>query len=85
MNEEIDEALRTVCKTIEQWDTEVNNKNPTISTAKQLQFELSILKLIIGIEKFDELPAFSRYLREVTRLIEYKTNERNNNNNGDNK
>lgn len=83
MNEEIDEALRKTCKTIEQWDAEVNSKNPTISTAKQLQFELSILKLIIGIEKFDELPAFSRYLREVTRLIEYKTNEKNNN--GDNK
>lgn len=79
MNEEIDEALRKTCKTIEQWDAEVNSKNPTISTAKQLQFELSILKLIIGIEKFDELPAFSRYLREVTRLIEYKTNEKNNN------
>lgn len=81
MNEEIDEALRKTCKTIEQWDAEVNSKNPTISTAKQLQFELSILKLIIGIEKFDELPAFSRYLREVTKLIEYKTNK----NNGDNK
>lgn len=83
MNEEIDEALRKICKTIEQWDAEVNSKNPTISTAKQLQFELSILKLIIGIEKFDELPAFSRYLREVTRLIEYKTNVKNNS--GDNK
>jgi len=29
-----------------------------------------MLKLLIGIERFDELPAFARYLRETTKFID---------------
>lgn len=69
MNDEIDEAIKKVTKTIEQWDEETNAQNPTVKTAKELQFQLSVMKLLVGIDKFDELPAFARYLREVTTFL----------------
>jgi len=69
MNDEIDEAIKKVTKTIEQWDEETNAQNPTVKTAKELQFQLSVMKLLVGIDKFDELPAFARYLREVTAFL----------------
>ena len=69
MNDEIDEAIKKVTKTIEQWDEETNTQNPTVKTAKELQFQLSVMKLLVGIDKFDELPAFARYLREVTAFL----------------
>ena len=69
MNDEIDEAIKKVTKTIEQWDEETNSNNPTVKTAKELQFQLSVMKLLVGIDKFDELPAFARYLREVTAFL----------------
>lgn len=31
--------------------------------------QLTMLKLLLGVEKFDELPAFSRYMRETTKFI----------------
>ena len=31
--------------------------------------QLSVMKLLVGIDKFDELPAFARYLREVTAFL----------------
>lgn len=31
--------------------------------------QLSLLKLLVGIEKFDELPAFARVLREVSTYL----------------
>ena len=34
-----------------------------------LEFQLSVMKLMVGIDKFDELPNFSRVLREVTRWL----------------
>lgn len=81
MNEQIEDALRKVTKTINQWEYEIENKSPTLQTAKSLQFQLSILKLIIGNNNFNELPAFVRYLIEVTKFIEAIDKE----NNGDNK
>lgn len=35
-----------------------------------LEFQLSVMKLMVGIDKFDELPNFSRVLREVTRWLD---------------
>ena len=65
MNEEIDKALCAVQKSIEAWD-----ENHTREIASQLQMQLTMLKLLIGIERFDELPAFARYLRETTKFID---------------
>lgn len=31
--------------------------------------QLSLLKLLVGIDKFDELPAFARVLREVSTYL----------------
>ena len=60
MNEEINEAMNKVLKTIELWQ-----ENKDRETALQLELLLSILKLLVGINNFDELPAFARYLKEA--------------------
>ena len=65
MNEELDKALASIEKTIEAWD-----EKHTFEVASQLQMQLTMLKLLIGIDRFDELPAFARYLREATRFID---------------
>lgn len=65
MNEELDKALASIEKTIEAWD-----EKHTREIASQLQMQLTMLKLLIGIDRFDELPAFARYLREATRFID---------------
>lgn len=62
--------MKNVVDTIDRWDEE-----KTMKTATLLQMQLSILKLIIGIERFDELPCFVRILRDVTRYIDKNTKE----------
>ena len=71
MNEEIEKALGSVQKTIEAWD-----ESHTVEIASQLQMQLTMLKLLIGIDRFDELPAFVRYLREATRFIDNKDKQK---------
>lgn len=60
MNEDINEAMNKVLKTIELWQ-----ENKDRETALQLELLLSILKLLVGVNNFDELPAFARYLNEA--------------------
>lgn len=72
MEEEIDKALRNVTKTIEEWDAEEAVGVHTPATAQTLELQLSFLKLIIGIDRFDELPAYSRYLRQATKFLDEK-------------
>ena len=64
MNEELDTALKKIQQSIEAWDAK-----HTRETAAVLQMQLTILKLLVGIERFDELPAFARYLNEVTEYL----------------
>ena len=64
MNEDIDSAMQKVIRSAEEWENNKNNK--TRSSAMQLCFQLSVMKLLVGIDKFDELPYFSRLLAEVT-------------------
>lgn len=45
-----------------------------METATRLQLQLSVMKLMTTPAVFDELPAFSRYLKEVTDFI-YMTTE----------
>ena len=61
MNEEIDSAMQKVIRSAEEWED-----NKSRSSAMQLCFQLSVMKLLVGIDKFDELPYFSRLLAEVT-------------------
>lgn len=61
---DIDTAMDSVLKQIELWE-----ETKTREVAARLQLTLTILKMLVGIEKFDELPAFSRYLNEVTNFI----------------
>lgn len=37
-----------------------------------MQIALTTLKLLVGIDKFDELPAFARVLEEVTQFLKDK-------------
>ena len=64
MNDEIDAALSKTVKAMELWE-----EQKTARTAMDLEFQLSVMKLMVGIDKFDELPNFSRVLREVTRWL----------------
>lgn len=66
MNEAIEEAMSKVVKTIGVWHDEELAGQHTHETAQTLEFQLTVLKLLIGIDKFDELPAFSRMLKEAT-------------------
>lgn len=72
MNEEIEQAIKKIQDSIAQWDIlsisdGIYEEKTTI--AKQLQLQLTVLKLIVGIDSFDELPTFSRYLKNVTKYI----------------
>ena len=64
MNEDIDSAMQKVIRSAEEWEDSKNGK--TRSSAMQLCFQLSVMKLLVGIDKFDQLPYFSRLLAEVT-------------------
>lgn len=64
MNDEIDAALSKTVKAMQLWE-----EQKTARTAMDLEFQLSVMKLMVGIDKFDELPNFSRVLREVTRWL----------------
>lgn len=65
MNDEIDAALSKTVKAMQLWE-----EQKTTRTAMDLEFQLSVMKLMVGIDKFDELPNFSRVLREVTSWLD---------------
>lgn len=72
MNDDIETALKKIQEQIRLWDIHSiidGSSVDKIETAKTLQIQLTILKMMIGIDKFDELPAFSRYLRNVTLFL----------------
>lgn len=64
IDENVEESMNKILKTIDRW--EESKDRPT---ALQLQLQLSIMKLIIGNDNFDGLPAFSRILKDVTEWI----------------
>ena len=65
MNEETEAIVNKVLKLIELWEDDGNCR----ANALELQMKLTILKLMVGIDKFDQLPAFVRVLKEVTDFI----------------
>ena len=64
MNEDIDTYIKNTVKLIAQFDDE-----PTEHNASVLEAHLTAMKLMIGNERFDELPHFRRYLQKASRLL----------------
>ena len=67
MNEEIEALMAKILKNIDIWEEEENKyKKHTRETCRELEMQLTALKLIVGIDKFNELPSFARYLKLVS-------------------
>lgn len=61
---DIDTAMDATLKQIQLWD-----ENKSKELAARLQLTLTVLKMLVGVDKFNELPAFDRYLSEVTQYL----------------
>lgn len=64
MNDELETALKKIQQSIDAWEEQKCRE-----TASVLQMQLTILKLLCGVEKFNELDAFVRYLKEATEYL----------------
>ena len=70
MNEEIETAMKRVQQALEAFE-----ESKTFETALELEWKLTHLKLFLTPDIFDQLPAFSRALREASAFIdEYNKN-----------
>ena len=65
MNEEIDTAMKRVMQALEAFE-----ESKTFETALELEWKLTHLKLFLTPDIFDQLPAFSRALREASDFID---------------
>ena len=63
--EDIDTLISKALKLIDVWETDPRTRH----TADLLQMQLTLLKVSIGIDRFNELPSFVRYLDETTKFI----------------
>ena len=70
MNEEIDTAMKRVQQALEAFED-----SKTADNARECEWKLTMLKLLIGADNFDQLPAFSRALRESSDFIDKHNNE----------
>lgn len=65
MNEEIETATKRVLKALEAFE-----ESKTAESARELEWKLTMMKLLVGADRFDQLPAFSRALREASAFID---------------
>ena len=65
MNEEFETAMKRVQQALEAFD-----ESKTFETALELEWKLTMMKLLVGLDNFDRLPAFSRALREASAFID---------------
>lgn len=65
MNEEIETATKRVLKALEAFE-----ESKTFENARELEWKLTMMKLLVGLDNFDQLPAFSRALREASAFID---------------
>ena len=65
MNEEIETAMKRVMQALEAFE-----ESKTFETALELEWKLTHLKLFLTPDIFDQLPAFSRALREASAFID---------------
>ena len=63
--EDVDTLISKALKLIDVWETDPRTRH----IADQLQMTLTLLKVAIGIDRFNELPSFVRYLDETTCFI----------------
>ena len=65
MNEEIETAMKRVQQALEAFE-----ECKTLENAKECEWKLTMMKLLIGANNFDQLPAFSRALREASAFVD---------------
>ena len=65
MNEEFETAMKKVQQALEAF-----KESKTFETALELEWKLTMMKLLVGLDNFDQLPAFSRALREASAFID---------------
>ena len=65
MNEEIETAMKRVMQALEAFE-----ESKTFENARECEWKLTMLKLLIGADNFDLLPAFSRALREASAFVD---------------
>ena len=63
--EDVDTLISKALKLIDEWEEEPRTRH----IADQLQMTLTLLKIAIGIDRFNELPSVVRYLDETTCFI----------------
>ena len=65
MNEEIETAMKKVQQALEAFE-----ESKTLENARECEWKLTMMKLLIGADNFDQLPAFSRALREASAFVD---------------
>ena len=65
MNEEIETATKRVLKALEAFE-----ESKTFENARECEWKLTMMKLLVGADRFDRLPAFSRALMEASAFID---------------
>ena len=70
MNEEIETAMKRVQQALEAFE-----ESKTAENARECEWKLTMLKILVGLDNFDQLPAFSRALREASTFIDKNNNE----------
>ena len=71
MNEEIDIAMKKVQQALEAFE-----ESKTAENARECEWKLTMMKLLIGADNFDQLPAFSRALREASAFVDKYNNDK---------
>ena len=70
MNEEFETAMIRVQQALEAFE-----QSKTFETALELEWKLTMMKLLVGLDNFERLPAFARALREASAFIDKHNKE----------
>ena len=70
MNKEIEECMKNILKSIEDWE-----ETKILENAKKLNFQLIMLKLLLMPYEFDSLDSFAKYLNETSKFISDNENK----------
>ena len=65
MNADIDTAMKRVQQALEAFE-----ESKTAENARECEWKLTMLKLLVGLDNFDQLPAFSIARREASAFID---------------
>ena len=65
VNEEIEAATKRVLKALEAFE-----ESKTAENARDCEWKLTMMKLLVGLDNFERLPAFSRALREASAFVD---------------